>query len=172
MRNVTPFVLFFSLIASQVPAEPPADIKPYVHSHEPLGSATVNYTFFTVYDASLWTDARPFSLDKPFALELRYHHHFPTSGLVKKTLDEMARIDHVPEAKLKDYGARLRKLWPSVGDGDTITAVNIPRHKTLFYYNGKLTGSIDDPAFSKPFFDVWFSDKTAEPEARKKLLGE
>ena len=171
MRKIIAFCLLFFVAHAALAEGAPPEITPYIKTTAPYGNATVSYTLFTVYDATLWTDSQPLSFDKPFALRLTYRHAFPVSGLVKKTLNEMARIDDVPEVRLKEYGAQLAKLWPSVHAGDVITAINIPGKKTLFYYNGKMTGSIDDPAFNKPFFDVWLSPKTSEPEARERLLG-
>ena len=130
----------------------------------------MTYAFFTVYDAALWTDARPFSMDEPFALTLNYKHSFSASALVDKTLELMKNANDVPAVKLKAYGAELMKLWPDVKPGDTITAVNLPGKKTVFYYNGVLRGAVEDPTFNKPFFDIWLSEKTTEPAARKALL--
>jgi hypothetical protein len=163
--------LAFLLVASPALAEgPPPEIGPYIHATKPYGTGTVTFTFFTVYDAALWTDAKPFTMDKPFALTLHYKHNFSASALVDKTIELMKEEDNVSDAKLRQYSGELMKLWPSVKAGDTITAICIPGKKTIFYYNGGLRGSVEDAAFNKPFFDIWLSEKTTEPAARKTLL--
>jgi hypothetical protein len=160
------------LIASPALANVPSEVAEYIHADKPYGTGRVTFALFTVYDAALWTDAKPFSMDKPFALTLTYRHAFSASALIKKTADEMARIDQVPADKLQDYSKQLAHIWPNVSPDDVITAVNLPGDKTVFYYNGKLSGAIKDPAFNKAFFDIWLSTKTSEPTVRKTLLSD
>jgi hypothetical protein len=164
------FYALLLLASSAHAADTPPEIASYIHASKPYGTATVTYAFFTVYDAALWTDTKPFSMDKPFALTLHYKHDFSASALVNKTTELMKEVDNVPEAQLKAYGEQLMKLWPDVQSGDTITAISLPGKKTIFYYNGALKGAVDDPAFNKPFFDIWLSPKTTEPAARAALL--
>jgi len=172
MRNVFLCLVFLLAAPDAFAGDPdkPAEIGAYVKADKEYGAGSVTFAFMRIYDATLWTDAKPFSWDKPFALRLLYRRNLSSKGLVDKTLELMNNMDHTAPEKLRQYGDQLSKLWPDVKDGDTITAIYQPGGKTIFYFDHTLKGSIDDPAFGRPFFDIWLSDKTSEPAARKGLL--
>ena len=158
-----------ALAVNDVPPKP-KEISSVIHATAPYGAGKVTRIGITVYDDALWTDARPWSMAKPFALTLHYHMSFSSTTLVQKTLDEIERIDGVDDPTLEQYRKQLAAVFPRVKSGDTITALFLPGKETQFFYNGAATGSIKGDTFGKQFFDIWLSGKTSEPEARKQLL--
>jgi len=168
-------ILFGAALAGMLLVGPamakPVEISGLVKAAEPLGKASLKVLVFHAYDAELWTDAKPFSYDAPFALMLTYRMDFSTDDLVERSIQEMEGIygayDDVAKSKLT---AELTKAFPNVTDGDRITAYFVPAKGVTIYYNGVRRSAIST-TFAKPFMDIWMSEKTSEPGLRKRLLG-
>jgi Chalcone isomerase-like len=58
-----------------------------------------------------------------------------------------------------------------VKSGDKLTGVFLPKQGTRFFFNGRLTAEINDPAFGDAFFAIWLDEKTKQPGLRRALLG-
>ena len=66
----------------------------------------------------------------------------------------------------------MRSIIPDVDKNTNITGVADESGHTLFYRNGTLIGTIEEPQFSERFFGIWLDEKSSQPKFRKKLLGE
>jgi hypothetical protein len=64
----------------------------------------------------------------------------------------------------------MLKLFPDVEKGRRLAGVNVPGTGARFYYEGRLLGSIDDPAFARAFFAIWLDERTRAPQLRESLL--
>jgi len=149
----------------------PVEIGGAINATKPYGSGSLTWLVFTAYDASLWTDAQQWSMSAPFALTLRYRMSFTSEELVERTVEEIAKVaPATPKASLPSYAAALRRAFPSVKDGDRITALYLPGGAVRFFHNGNQTAEIADPTFAEPFFGIWFSPRTSEPRLRASLL--
>lgn len=169
MRSIL-FALVLALLPVAAFAATPSEIAPYIKSSEPYGAARLTKLVFKVYDATLWTDAAAFSMNKPFALSLQYLMNFDGADLARRSVEEMDGQQPLTGEKAVRWQAELEKLFPDVKKGDRITAIYLPAKGTRLYYNGKFRGSISDPDFSSRFMGIWMSPKTSEPEVRRKLL--
>jgi len=161
--------MFFALPAFAQMEKPP-ELASAIHAHAPYGEGTYSQLWIKAYDAALWTDASPWSMDSTFALTLRYRMHFTPDELAGRSVEEIQHIQPLSREEATDYNARLLTLFPPVNDGDTITALYVPGKGAIFYYNGKRTGSITDNTFAKRFLSIWLSPKTSAPDLRNKLL--
>lgn len=162
-------VLFATGVAWAMPR--PIELSSHVMSTKPYGEGSMTWLFITAYDASLWTDARAWSMSEPFALTLVYHMSFTTDEMVERTLEEMKVIDPSIDAQtLQRHARMLRSAFPAVKAGDRITAVHTPGQPVRFFHNGRPTASSEDSAFAEPFFGIWLSPKTSEPRLRRALL--
>jgi hypothetical protein len=177
MKNI--LIVCALLIAFALPARAaesklvmpkPAEVGDYIKSNTPYGQGTLHKLFMKVYETSLWTDARTWSMSKPFALSIRYEMNFKAGDLTKRTFEEMARSGPVTQAEHDTFGPKLEQLFHDVRPGDVITAVFLPAKGAVFYYDGQLRGKLTDAAFAKRFFDIWLGPNTSEPELRDKLL--
>lgn len=148
----------------------PPEVSAYVKAPSPYGQGTLHKLFMKVYESSLWTDARKWSMNSTFALCIRYEMNFSTKELVKRTFEEMEREAPVPQEEKQTYGAKLAQLFHDVHPGDVITAVFVPKKGAVFYYNGKEQGVLSDIAFAKRFFNIWLGPTTSEPKLRDLLL--
>ena len=158
-----------STIAFAMPR--PVELDKDIRTSQPYGQGALTWLFLTAYDATLWTDAREWSMNEPFALTLVYHMSFSTEELVLRTLDEMKKVSPgiTPEA-LQRHARMLQRAFPGVKAGDRMTALHAPGQPVRFFHNGRPTATSDDSAFAEPFFAIWLSPATSEPSLRRALL--
>jgi hypothetical protein len=159
------------LIATAAAMTRPLELGSEIKATKPYSSGTLTWLLFTAYEATLWTDAPQWSMKAPFALTLTYRMSFSTDELVERTIEELARVaPATPRDALTRYAAALTRAFPSVKDGDRITALHVPGQAVRFFHNGSPTMEIAEPAFAESFFGIWLSPRTAEPKLRARLL--
>ena len=167
MKHIPFLVLLWAAPALAAPAE----IASVIHAEAPYGKGSYGVLVMTAYDAEIWTDAKTWSMDGPFALTLRYHMGFSTEDFVNRGLGEMKHVDPALDADtLKRFGDAMTKVFPPVKDGDTITALYQPGQPVKIFHNGALTGEIADKSFAQPFFGIWLSPRSSAPSLRAHLL--
>lgn len=173
MRRAAMFVAGLLLTAVLAAASVrPGEIDGAIAADKPYGTASLTWFFLTAYEASLWTDAPRWSMDRPFALSLTYKLSFTRDELVERTLEEMKKVSpSLTRDVLARHGAALNSVYPDVKSGDRVTALHMPGEGVRFFHNGRLTGEVDDPSFAEPFFGIWLSPRTSEPKMRAALLG-
>jgi len=168
MRNILFALCLLASPGLAMAAEKPPELSA-MKAESPVGSATLRKLMLHVYDASFWSDSGGWS-KTPYALSITYAMNFSPDELADRTLDEMKQVSDLPEATLAGYAQQLRTLYPNVKDGDRITALQKDAATTVFYHNGKKRGEVRDAAFAKPFFGIWLSPKSSEPDMQQKLL--
>jgi len=132
------------------------------------GAGEMRFFGFRLYRATLWVAGS--SIDTaPFALTLHYHRDITRAQLVSSSIDEMRRTG-TPEAMAEKWRADLERVFPDVREGDRIIGIHLPGTGARFYHQGKLTGEVRDPEFSRRFFAIWLDPKTRSPDVRALLL--
>jgi hypothetical protein len=150
----------------------PAEVADVIHAAQPYGAARYGVLFITAYKAALWTDARHWSMQEPFALSLTYEMKFSTDEMVRRANQEMKHLDPgLSDQALKAYDQKLTHALPAVKPGDRITALHVPGAPTRFFWNGKTTATIDAPSMNADFFGIWLSPQSSAPSLRNSLLG-
>jgi hypothetical protein len=166
-----PFSLFviFLLSASPVIADDVA--QKYIPNAEKVGSGRLSFVFLDVYDATLYAPNGEWNAHTPYALSIRYFREIEGADIAKRSVEEMRKQGFSDEEKLAEWHTEMRGIFPNVKDGSELTAVLTPQKSTEFYSGGKHIGSIKEAEFGTHFFNIWLSEKTSEPELRRKLLG-
>jgi len=160
-------IVFSSAVSAQSAAL--SEIKTYMTSPKQVGEGTLTYYGFKVYDAAYYISDE---VGNPsFALRLNYARKILSEDLVQATVKQMNLLGASPNDIVK-WQAELEKIYPSVEPGHLITAIYQGNGTTTFLHNGKPTGRVSDPQFSKVFFGIWLDPKTSSPKLRAKLLGE
>ncbi|MGB0866413.1 MAG: chalcone isomerase family protein [Granulosicoccaceae bacterium] len=137
---------------------------------KPVGSGTMRWTFFELYDIRLLTETGRYSADKfPQALEITYRRDIPSEKLVEATQDQWQHLGLTPKNQ-ESWLQKLAALWPDIRKGDTLRFEVYPAGENLFFYNGTALGSVTDSDFSRAFLDIWLSPKTSEPSLRNRLI--
>jgi hypothetical protein len=155
---------FSSAIASETDLH---EIKEYLNTPQLVGSGTLRYLGFKIYDAYYYVNDD--TAKGSFALRLEYSRKLQSTDLLKATIKAMEKVG-APQNDLAQWAAFLGKMYPNVEAGNEITAVYIPIGTTIFFYNGKQIGNVNDIEFSKYFFGIWLAPQTNAPNLRRKLL--
>jgi hypothetical protein len=149
----------------------PVEIKDKFTSEKPYGEGTLHFMLLHVYDTSLWTDAKTFSYEQPFALSITYRMNFSKEELTDRSLKEIKHAHTLPDETLEKYKKIFLEIYPHVKKGDRITAIYNAKKQVELYHNGALYGTAKEKEFAVPFFDIWLGEKTSELKLRNKLLG-
>jgi len=136
-----------------------------------VGQGKLNYYFWHIYDASLYSANGEFSFDKPFALKLDYKRKLYGDKIADRSAEEIKQLGFDDDSKLAAWRAQMKDIFPDVDDGTSITGYYTPDKPTVFYKNNKKAGVIQDPEFGEWFFGIWLDKNTSEPKLRKALLG-
>lgn len=123
---------------------------------------------FLVYEATLWANGDD-PQKPPLALGLTYKRNLDGVKIADASVSEIRNLKIANEAQLKSWGVRMAEIFPDVKPEDRIVGVHLPEG-ARFFHNGRLIGSVDDPAFARAFFAIWLDVRTSAPELRALLL--
>ena len=154
----------------------PGYLKPYIDKPILFGQGKYTYWGFDVYQAKLWTETSSFQPNAwhqhPFALELTYLRDAEGKKIAKRSIEEITKQKDLPSSKSQSWLSTLENLFPNVKKAQTIAGIYIPNYGAKFFHENNFLGDINDPEFSRSFFEIWFSNRTSAPELRKKLFQE
>ncbi|RON42618.1 chalcone isomerase family protein [Pseudomonas frederiksbergensis] len=138
-----------------------------------VGAGEFRVFGFDVYNARLWSVARPLAPDQPFALELIYQRSISRDDLVKASVDEIKRLSgtSVSAEQLAGWQTQMQQSFVDVQAGTRITGVYLPGQGARFFVGQQLQHEVKDPQFARAFFDIWLDPRTRNPELRQQLLG-
>ena len=167
MRDIFCAILMLCpLIASAKPML----INDHIKAINPAGKASLHKFLFHVYDAEFWSDTPGWSMDTPYALDLKYFVSIDKDDFLSRTIKELRRNPEVTDAMLEEYERKLGYIYPDVEKGDTITALYVPNEGLVFSHNNNTLGWIRDVKLVKPFMGIWLGKHTSEPSLRDALL--
>ena len=161
---------------AQAPANSaaPAELASEWPTSQLQGQGRLTFMTLQVYDARLWTNAKPVGADwgaSLMALELIYARGLRGAKIAERSLTEMQRQGDIDPPRAGRWLSAMKQIFPDVKQGDRITGVNLPGVGARFFFNGKLVGDVRDADFARLFFGIWLSPKTSEPALREALLG-
>lgn len=143
-----------------------------------VGEARLNFYFWPVYNASLYSNTPVFNFPttRPFALQLDYLRAFTRQQFVEETRRQWQDMDDTRDvaADKSRHDAwldQLEQILRDVNKTDTITLYVDKAGSSTFYLNETLLGSINDSVFTERFAAIWLSEETTRPGFRKSLLG-
>jgi hypothetical protein len=133
-------------------------------------TSRMTYLFWDVYDATLYAPNGKYKANNPFILQLDYLRDLKGEDIAQRSIEEMKKQGYSDEAKLTLWLDSMKNIFPNVRNGSQLIGLRNSDGESLFYSGEQLLGKIEDPDFTKHFFDIWLSEKTSEPEMRKELL--
>lgn len=146
-------------------------IQKYVPNAAQVGTGRLSVVFWDVYDATLYAPHGKWNAHKPYALSIHYFREIEGADIADRSAEEIRKQGFSDDVKLAEWQTNMRKIFPDVKNGSELTAVFTAQKSTDFYSDGKHIGSIRGAEFGTYFFNIWLSEKTSEPELRRKLLG-
>jgi len=147
------------------------DIAAHVPAAKKVGEGRMTYMFWDVYDATLYAPQGTWRQDKPFALQLTYLRKLDGKKIADRSIEGMRAQGVSDEIKMATWHAQMRKIFPNVDNGVSLTGVYAGDGTTIFYQGNTEIGRINDPQFGHAFFDIWLNEKTSAPTLRRQLLG-
>ena len=162
------FIAFLGILPAYAFVE---QIENYVPAAEKVGEGRLTYLFWDVYDAELYAPNGTWREDGPYALRISYLMNLDSKTIADHSALEIREQGIADEARLAAWHEQMRKIFPDVGEGISLTGVNTGTGEVVFYKNDVEIGRIKDAEFSRAFFDIWLNEKTSEPDLRRKLLG-
>ncbi|MFZ5558948.1 MAG: chalcone isomerase family protein [Pseudomonadota bacterium] len=149
----------------------PEPIREAIPELRPLGHGTLTWFGLAIYDSTLWVAGGRWSMDRPFALDIRYQRGIARRRIVKSSVEEIRRIGIRDADRLVRWEREMARVFPDVKAGDRLVGVNVPGRGAHFYGTSGFLGEIADPEFAQAFFGIWLSPGTWEPGLRAALLG-
>jgi hypothetical protein len=153
----------------------PVHAAEYIMAHipnpQPVGTARLSIFMMDIYDATLLAQGGKWQPGDPLALQLRYLRELKGNKIADRSVEEMRSIGITDEVKLAAWHTQMRRIFPDVREGMTLTGILTPKGESIFLRDGQEIGRIIDPDFGKAFFGIWLSEKTSAPDLRQKLLG-
>lgn len=153
------------------PAHAIEHIRTSVPSAQKVGEGRMTYLFWDVYDAALYAPKGAWVMDQPFALKLSYLRDLDGKKIADRSVEEIRNQGFKDEVKLAMWHSQMRKIFPDVNEGTTLTGIRTRTGDAIFYKDDIEVGRIKDAEFSRAFFGIWLNDKTSAPDLRRKLLG-
>jgi hypothetical protein len=136
-----------------------------------VGEARLKVLFWSVYDSRLYTADGDYQAgERPVRLDIQYLMNIDSDDLVERTAAEWEAQQRSHERQTQ-WLQTLATLWPDVAETDTISLEILEDDRSVFYRNGELLGSLDDPEFGQYFLDIWLAPETTRPQLRERLLG-
>ncbi len=138
-----------------------------------IGQYDLKVYSFNVYNIKLFSEDQKFSYQKKFAIEIIYKINFSKENLVKRTIQEIARIQNISNKnELIVYEGEFNKIFLDVKKGDSKVAIFSPQKGVDLFLNHHLVGSINDLKLARYFVDIWLSKNSSYPQMTSTILGE
>lgn len=145
-------------------------VSPYIESPEVVGHARLKFMLWDVFDATLIASHGLYDPNKPFALSLTYLRNLSGRKIVEKTIEEISSQGMASTDELREWRSQLDAILPNVSKSTTITAVRDAQAHTLLFRSDTLIGMLEDPKFTRLFFNIWLGEHTSNPDLRDELL--
>lgn len=150
---------------------PPDAARTYPALSE-VGTGTLRWFGFHVYDARLWLGGDQPAADRPFVLALRYARDFEGRKIAEASIEEIERLGFGTARDRTRWRDEILELFPDVREGHELAGLNIPGQGVRFYLDGRTIGEVMDPEFARAFFAIWLDPRTKAPSLRVALLNE
>lgn len=139
-----------------------------------LGSGTMTWLGFRIYQATLWAAQKPLDESQPFALQLDYKVKISRDKLASTSIEEIQRMSPAPIAgpTLARWKSELNRAFVDVADGDELVGVYLPQRGMRLYDRDKMLAEIADPELARSFFNIWLGQPSRDESLRRRLLGE
>lgn len=164
------FLAIFLTFAPQARADQ-VTAASYVPRAELVGKARYRYLVWNVFDAHLFAPGGKYDPSKPFALTLTYLRDLKGSEIAKYSVDEIRAQGFTDESRLSLWQDEMARIFPDVGRNSQITGVRDKDGNAIFYSGGRRIGALNDPQFSRAFFDIWLGKRASDPSFRRSLTG-
>lgn len=147
-------------------------VQRFIEQPKAVGeTARMTYLFWDVYDATLYAPQGTYSEQQPFVLALRYLRDLDGKAIAERSIEEMQKQGFNDPELEKKWLQQMIAIFPDVSEDTTLYGVRNAAGYTEFYQGSNKIGEVQDPQFTRWFFDIWLGSKTSEPKLRAEILG-
>ncbi|MGO0789749.1 chalcone isomerase family protein [Herbaspirillum seropedicae] len=166
--------LLLATALAALPGHAAASWREALPAAQPIGSGTMTWLGFRIYQATLWAGQRPLDPSQPFALQLDYKVKISRDKLASTSVEEIQRMSPTPiaAATLARWKEELVRAFVDVADGDELVGLYLPGRGMRLYDRDKQLAEIADPELAKAFFNIWLGQPSRDESLRRRLLGE
>ena len=159
-------ILFFTPIGAQ------ADWKTRYPDLQVIGTGVLKVFFMDIYNLTLHSKERDYSVSDHFALEFNYRKSVSKKTIVDASMDELSKVPDVGSVELKAWKQILEKGISDMHAGEKASVVFSKSGNVEFWSENREFISFQDLKFAKNFAAIWLGPKTSHPKLRLALLGE
>lgn len=139
-----------------------------------VGSATLTWGWWTIYDSELRSESGFYDARKPHALVITYQRDISRERLLKATDDQWKHLGFGKQTR-DGWIERLSSAWPDVKEGEKLVFVRL-EDRGVFYHKplqGDFVPTVEvtDENLADAFLAIWLSPNTDYPSHRQKLIG-
>lgn len=146
-------------------------INTQINNAQLVGQSRMKFLIWKIYDIELYASNGIWQAEDSFALSLKYLRNFKGKDIANRSIVEIRKQGFKKEDRLNAWFDEISAIIPDVKKNDRLTAIATASGTTLFCQNETIIGKVEDPEFTKQFFNIWLSQKTSAPKTRKNLLG-
>jgi hypothetical protein len=153
------------------PAAIPRALADFTGPWRHVGSGTLSWSVFKMYDAHLFAAGETYYPDGRFALELAYLRNLPANQIVAASGMEMERLASPDPEQLAQWIATLEELMPDVQEGQSLLVLFDGAAGVRFYHDDAYVGAIESQAFGRAFAAIWLDPRARSASLRAALFG-
>jgi len=163
--------LFMIFVLFSLPAAADLElVDTYVPNAELAGEARMRVLVWDVFDAELYAPEGEYDPSSPFALSLSYLREFTSEQIVARSMSEIERQGPLDSTTRELWRGELAQLIPDVEPGMTIVGVRDATGRAHFYLGQEKLGTVEDPNFSRKFFNIWLGAETSNPAFQRAIF--
>ena len=127
--------------------------------------------WFDIYTAELLTETGQYAgFSGPLMLKLNYLRNISQRDLLSETKKDI--LNFSTEQQASRWLNELLLIWPAIKKADQLAFTIDDQRFGHFFHNKRWIGSINDPAFSIAFVQIWLSKNSRYPKLAKQLRAE
>ncbi len=146
-------------------------LAPYVPDAAVAGEARMSVFVWNVFDATLYAPDGEYDPVAPFALSLSYLREFSSEQIVNRSMSEIEKQGPIAIEVSSQWRRDLAAIIPNVQPGMTIVGVRDATGSAHFYLDDVKLGVVEDPEFTRRFFDIWLGSGARNTSFQRTILG-
>lgn len=167
-KNIYTFTLLSLMTwAGAATANVPMEAATWYPDLKRVGEASHSIFFVSVYDVNLYQSRKE---DNVNLLEFTYYLNLPAKKRIDSTLEKISGMSKYKSAPLDVWKKEMKRIFPNVKKGDTVSVLKTHDNEAVFFYKGKYRGEIADTEFTSAFFDVFLGTQSPHDSMREDLL--
>ena len=136
-----------------------------------VGTGVLKVFFMDIYNLTLHSKERDYSVSDHFALEFDYKRSVSKKTVIDASMDELSKAPNVGSVEIKAWKQILEKGISDMQAGEKASVVFSKAGDVEFWLENQEPVSFKDLKFAENFAAIWLGPQTSHPKLRLALLG-